>query len=266
MVDFTEKQFERYNRHIIIKDFGAEGQAKIMNGKVLIIGAGGLGSPAALYLTAAGVGTIGIADSDTVELSNLQRQIIHFTDDLGTPKATSAATKMKALNPEVTVKTYHVFVKADNIQGIIQDYDFVIDCTDNFAAKFLVNDACMMEGIPFSHGGVLQFNGQTMTIMPEKSACLRCVFEKPPPRGAVPNSTQVGILGSVAGLLGTVQASEALKFLTGAGELLTDSMFFFDILTMEFIKFKLEKNSECGLCGEAPTIRELIDEKQPDCD
>ncbi len=266
MIDFTEKQLERYSRHIILKDVGAEGQAEIINGKVLIIGAGGLGSPAALYLAAAGVGTVGIVDSDTVELSNLQRQIIHFTKDLDTPKATSAAAKMKALNPEVTVKTYHTLVKADNIRGIIRDYDFVIDGTDNFAAKFLINDACMMEGIPFSHGGILQFNGQTMTIMPEKSACLRCVFEKPPPLGSVPTCAQAGVLGSVAGLLGTVQTSEALKFLTGAGELLTDSMLFFDILTMEFMKFKLEKNSECGLCGKTPTIRELIDEQQPVCD
>ncbi len=266
MINFTEKQLERYSRHIILKDVGIEGQAKIMNGKVLIIGAGGLGSPAALYLAAAGVGTIGIVDSDTVELSNLQRQIIHFTKDLYTPKATSAAEKMAALNPEVTIKTYYTFVSADNIRGIIREYDFVIDGTDNFAAKFLINDACVMEGIPFSHGGILRFNGQTMTVLPEESACLRCVFEGPPPRNAVPTCAQAGVLGAIAGLLGTIQTSEALKFLTGAGTLLTDSMLFFDILTMEFIKHKLGKNRECGLCGEEPTIQELIDEQQPVCD
>jgi molybdopterin/thiamine biosynthesis adenylyltransferase len=266
MINFTEKQLERYSRHIILKDVGIEGQAKIMNGKVLIIGAGGLGSPAALYLAAAGVGTIGIVDSDTVELSNLQRQIIHFTKDLYTPKATSAAEKMEALNPEVTIKTYYTFVSADNIRGIIREYDFVIDGTDNFAAKFLINDACVMEGIPFSHGGILRFNGQTMTVLPEESACLRCVFEGPPPRNAVPTCAQAGVLGAIAGLLGTIQTSEALKFLTGAGTLLTDSMLFFDILTMEFIKHKLGKNRECGLCGEEPTIQELIDEQQPVCD
>ena len=266
MINFTEKQLERYSRHIILKDVGIEGQAKIMNGKVLIIGAGGLGSPAALYLAAAGVGTIGIVDSDTVELSNLQRQIIHFTKDLYTPKATSAAEKMAALNPEVTIKTYYTFVSADNIRGIIREYDFVIDGTDNFAAKFLINDACVMESIPFSHGGILRFNGQTMTVLPEESACLRCVFEGPPPRNAVPTCAQAGVLGAIAGLLGTIQTSEALKFLTGAGTLLTDSMLFFDILTMEFIKHKLGKDRECGLCGEAPTIQELIDEQQPVCD
>ena len=266
MINFTEKQLERYSRHIILKDVGVEGQAKIMNGKVLIIGAGGLGSPAALYLAAAGVGTIGVVDSDTVELSNLQRQIIHFTKDIDTPKVTSAAEKMEALNPEVTIKTYYTFVSADNIRGIIREYDFVIDGTDNFAAKFLINDACVMEGIPFSHGGILRFNGQTMTVLPEESACLRCVFEGPPPRDAVPTCAQAGVLGAIAGLLGTIQTSEALKFLTGAGTLLTDSMLFFDILTMEFIKHRLGKNRECGLCGEVPTIQELIDEQQPVCD
>ena len=164
MINFTEEQLERYSRHIILKDIGVEGQTRIMNGKVLIIGAGGLGSPAALYLAAAGVGTIGIVDSDNVELSNLQRQIIHFTKDINISKVTSAAEKMESLNPDVTVKTFHEFVRADNIRQIIQQYDFVIDGTDNFAAKFLINDACVMEGIPFSHGGILQFNGQIFWV------------------------------------------------------------------------------------------------------
>ena len=199
MINFTEKQLERYSRHIILKDVGIEGQAKIMNGKVLIIGAGGLGSPAALYLAAAGVGTIGIVDSDTVELSNLQRQIIHFTKDLYTPKATSAAEKMAALNPEVTIKTYYTFVSADNIRGIIREYDFVIDGTDNFAAKFLINDACVMNKIPFSHGGILRFHGQTMTIRPWETACYRCVFPSPPPKNVVPTCSQAGVLGAIAG-------------------------------------------------------------------
>jgi len=266
MINFTEEQLERYSRHIILKDIGVEGQIRIMNGKVLIIGAGGLGSPAALYLSAAGVGTIGIVDSDNVELSNLQRQIIHFTKDLNISKVTSAAEKMQALNPDVTIKTYHEFVRADNIRQIIQGYDFVIDGTDNFVAKFLINDACVMEGIPFSHGGILQFNGQTMTILPKKSACYRCIFESPPPAGTVPTCAQAGVLGAIAGILGTIQTTEALKFLSGSGTLLKDAMLFFDAMTMDFFKITLQKNEECALCGKQPTIHELIDEEQPVCD
>jgi len=190
MINFTEEQLERYSRQIILTDIGVEGQIKIMNGKILIIGVGGLGSPAALYLAAAGVGTIGIADSDTVELSNLQRQVIHFTKDLNTAKVASAAEKMQALNPDISVKTHQVFISAGNIRQIIKKYDFVIDGTDSFATKFLINDACVMEGIPYSHGGILRFNGQTMTVKPAKSACLRCVFEEPPPPDAVPTCAQ----------------------------------------------------------------------------
>ncbi len=266
MINFTEEQLERYNRQIIIKDVGVEGQVKIMNGKVLIIGIGGLGSAAALYLAAAGVGTIGIVDSDTVELSNLQRQVIHFTKDLNTSKVASAAKKMQALNPDVAVKTHTVFINAANIRQIIQGYDFVIDGTDSFAAKFLINDACVMEGIPYSHGGVLRFNGQTMTVVPAKSTCLRCVFEEPPPAGAVPTGAQAGILGAVAGMLGTIQTAEALKFLIGRGSLLTNSMLFFDVFKMDFVKHKLEKNKACALCGEQPTIHELVDEQQNVCE
>jgi molybdopterin/thiamine biosynthesis adenylyltransferase len=266
MINFTEEQLQRYSRQIILKDVGVEGQIKIMNGKVLIIGVGGLGSPAALYLTAAGVGTIGIVDSDAVELSNLQRQVIHFTKDLNTSKVASAAEKMQALNPDVVVKTHHVFINAGNIRQIIQGYDFVIDGTDSFAAKFLINDACVMEGIPYSHAGILRFNGQTMTVIPSKSACLRCVFEAPPPPNAVPTCAQAGVLGAVAGMLGTIQTAEALKFLAGRGTLLTNAMLFLDVFKMEFIKHSLEKNPECALCGEHPTIFELIDGPQDVCD
>jgi len=170
MIDFTEEQLERYSRHIILQDIGIEGQAKILEGKVLIIGAGGLGSPAALYLAAAGVGTIGIADADRVELSNLQRQVIHFTKDIDRQKVESAAEKMRDINPDIVVKTYHEYIRAANIGQIIAGYDFVIDGTDNFATKFLINDACVMAGKPFSHGGILRFHGQTMTILPGQSA------------------------------------------------------------------------------------------------
>lgn len=266
MIDFAEEQLERYSRHIILENVGVEGQIDIMESKVLIVGAGGLGSPVALYLAAAGVGTIGLVDLDTVELSNLQRQIIHFTKDLNTPKVLSAAGKIRELNPDITVETYQEYLQADNIRQIIEGYDFLVDGTDNFAAKFLINDACVMENIPFSHGGILRFNGQAMTVIPGQSACVRCVFEKPPPKDAVPSCSEAGVLGAIAGILGTIQAAEVLKFLTGAGSVLSDTMLSFDALTMTFKKQKLRKNDGCALCGKEPTIHELFDEEQPVCD
>ncbi len=266
MIDFTEERLERYSRHILLQDVGIEGQMKLSEAKVLIIGAGGLGSPAALYLAAAGVGTIGIADADCVDLSNLQRQIIHFTPDVGTPKVDSAASKMRALNPDVEVRTYHEFMLAANIRQIIRDYDFIIDGTDNFAAKFLINDACVLEHKPFSHGGILRFNGQTITVIPGESACYRCMFQAPPPNGAVPTCSQAGILGAVAGMLGTIQAAEALKFITGAGKLLTNALLTFDAAAMDFRKVQLKRNPRCAVCGDHANIRELVDEEQPVCE
>lgn len=264
--EFTEERLERYSRHILLQDVGVEGQQKLFDAKVLVIGAGGLGSPVALYLAAAGVGTIGIADADVVDISNLQRQVIHFTSDIGKPKVESAAEKMRAINPDVTVQTYHEFLLASNIRPILRDYDFVIDGTDNFAAKFLINDACVLEKKPFSHGGILRFNGQTMTVVPGVSACYRCVFQAPPPPGAVPSCSQAGILGSVAGMLGTIQATEALKFLLGAGELLTNTLLSFDAKTLEFRKIRFKPNAQCAVCGSAPSIHELHDEAQQVCD
>jgi molybdopterin/thiamine biosynthesis adenylyltransferase len=265
-LEFTEERLERYSRHILLKDVGVEGQQKLFNAKVLIIGAGGLGSPAALYLAAAGVGTIGIADADTVDLSNLQRQVIHFTKDLHRPKVESAAEKMCAINPDVTVNTYQEFLLAANIQRILRGYDFVIDGTDNFAAKFLINDACVLENIPFSHGGILRFNGQTMTVVPGESACYRCVFHAPPPRGSVPTCSEAGILGAIAGMLGTIQAVEALKFITGAGGLLTNTLLSFDAKTLDFRKTRFKQNPRCPVCGTDAGAYTLIDEEQPVCD
>ncbi len=265
-LEFTEDRLERYSRHILLKDVGIEGQQKLFDAKVLTIGAGGLGSPIALYLAAAGVGTLGIADADVVDVSNLQRQVIHFTRDLGRAKVESAAEKMRAINPDVTVRTYHEFLLAANIRPILRNYDFVIDGTDNFAAKFLINDACVLEGIPFSHGGILRFNGQTMTVIPGQSACYRCVFHAPPPRGSVPTCSQAGVLGAVAGMLGTIQAVEALKFITGAGTLLTDTLLSFDAKTLDFRKARFKRNPRCPICGENPTIHTLTDEEQPVCD
>ena len=266
MIDFTEAQLERYSRHIILQDIGVEGQSAIQEGKVLIIGAGGLGSPAALYLAAAGVGTIGIADADLVDLSNLQRQVIHFTKDIGRPKVESAAEKMRAINPDITVNTYCEYLQAANIGPIIADYDFVIDGTDNFATKFLINDACVLAGKPFSHGGILRFHGQTMTILPCRSACYRCVFPVQPPRGSVPSCSQAGVLGVVAGMLGTIQAAEAIKFLTRTGTLLANALLTFDAKTMLFRKVEIRANKNCLLCGEKPTITTLVDGEQPVCD
>ena len=265
MIDFTDAQLERYSRHIILREVGVEGQEKILKSKILIIGADGLGSPAALYLAAAGVGTIGIVDYDTVDMTNLQRQIVHFTDDLNASKVDSAAEKVRAINPEVTVNTHHANLCADNISKIIKDYDFIIDGSDNFPTKFLVNDACVLAGIPFSHGGILRFDGQAMTVVPGRSACYRCIFNKPPPLDAVPTCSQAGVLGSIAGILGTIQATEALKYVINIGELLTDALLTFNAMNMEFRKIVLRRQENCPVCGSNPTITKLKDEDQAVC-
>ncbi|MGN0696648.1 MAG: HesA/MoeB/ThiF family protein [Oscillospiraceae bacterium] len=264
---FTNEQLERYSRHIILKEVGAKGQKKLLNAKVLIIGAGGLGAPAALYLAAAGVGTIGIADADEVDLSNLQRQVIHTTNDIGKAKVQSAKETMNAINPDVTVNTYRTFVSSDNILDLIKDYDFIIDGTDNFPAKFLINDACVMAKKPFSHAGIIRFKGQLMTYVPGQGPCYRCVFKEPPPKDAVPTCKQAGVIGAMGGVIGSLQAMEAVKYIIGQGELLTGYLLTYDALTMEFRKIKLPKDtSHCAVCGEHPTITELIDYEQAECD
>lgn len=249
-MDFTNEQSKRYSRHIILKEVGGEGQKKLLNSKVLIIGAGGLGAPAAMYLTAAGVGTIGIADADEVDLSNLQRQIIHATQDLGKEKVLSAMETMNSINPEVKVNTYHTFVTSENIMDLIKDYDFIIDCTDNFEAKFLINDSCVMAKKPFCHAGIMRFEGQLMTYVPQKGPCYRCVFKNPPPKGAVPTGRQVGVIGAMCGVIGSLQAMEAIKYLLGVGDLLTGYLLTYDALKMEFRKVKLPKDThDCPVCG-----------------
>jgi adenylyltransferase/sulfurtransferase len=262
----NDEQIQRYSRNIILKEIGGKGQKRLLASKVLIIGAGGLGAPAALYLAAAGVGTIGIVDADDVDLSNLQRQIIHFTKDVGTPKVDSTAEKIRSLNPDVNVITYKERVWAHNIIDIIKDYEFIIDGTDNFPAKFLINDACVLAGKPFSHAGILKFNGQTITVLPGKTACYRCLFDSPPPAGAVPSCSQAGVLGAMAGVAGTLQATEALKYLLGIGDLITDRLLTFDTLTMHFRDVKVKKNPDCPVCGETPTIKTLVDYEQKACD
>lgn len=264
---FTNEQLERYSRHIILKEVGAKGQKKLLNSKVLIIGAGGLGAPAAMYLAAAGVGTIGIADADEVDLSNLQRQIIHATEDLGKAKVQSAKETMNRMNPDVTVNTYRTFVTSENIKDLIKEYDFVIDGTDNFPAKFLINDACVMEKKPFCHAGIIRFKGQLMTYVPGEGPCYRCVFKNPPPKDAVPTCKQAGVIGAMGGVIGSLQAMEAIKYLLGVGDLLTGYLLTYDALTMEFRKVKLPSYTEdCAVCGEHPTITELIDYEQAECD
>lgn len=263
----TDEQMERYSRHIILKEVGAKGQKKLLEAKVLIIGAGGLGAPAAMYLAAAGVGTIGIADADEVDLSNLQRQIIHGTADIGKAKVQSAAETIAQMNPDVKVNPYRTFVSSENIRDLIREYDFILDGTDNFPAKFLINDACVMEKKPFSHAGIIRFKGQLMTYVPGQGPCYRCVFKNPPPKDAVPTCKQAGVIGAMGGVIGSLQAMEAIKYIIGKGELLTGYLLTYDALTMEFHKIRLPKDTHnCAVCGEHPTITELIDYEQAECD
>jgi molybdopterin/thiamine biosynthesis adenylyltransferase len=242
-----------------------DGQEKISDGKVLIVGLGGLGAPVALYLAAAGVGTLGLIDGDVVDLSNLQRQVIHFTHDVEKPKVISAKEKINQLNPDVNVITYQTLLSSENALEIIKDYDFIVDGTDNFPVKFLINDACVIAGKPFSHGGILRFDGQTLTYLPG-AACYRCLFHAPPPVNAVPTCSQAGVLGAIAGMLGTIQAAEVLKYLTGAGELLTNRLLSFNAKTMEFRTIKTKRSEKCPVCGLHPTITRLIDYEQATCE
>jgi molybdopterin/thiamine biosynthesis adenylyltransferase len=258
----TDVQIERYSRHILLKEVAGKGQQKLLNGRVLIIGAGALGSPAALYLAAAGVGTIGIADADVVDLSNLQRQIIHHTGDVGKAKVLSASEKITAINPDVEVITHQAWICAENITETVNSYDFVIDGTDNFAAKFLINDACVLAGKPFSHGGILQFLGQTMTVNPGRSACYRCLFPKPPPPGLIPTCAEAGVIGVLPGVIGTLQANEAIKHLLGIGTLLNNVMLIFDALDNDFTKVAVARNPDCLVCGASHAITELRDERE----
>lgn len=256
---FSEDQINRYSRHIILPEVGGKGQQKLLQSSALLVGAGGLGSPAGLYLAAAGVGRIGVVDDDRVDLSNLQRQIAHRTPDVGRPKTESAAEAFRAINPDVDVQCYQERLTADNAPKLLNAYDFIIDGTDNFPSKFLVADACHFARKPYSHAGVLQFYGQTMTVVPGTTACYRCVFPEPPPPGAVPSCSQAGVLGAVAGVVGTIQAVEAIKQLLGIGDLLTDRLLTFDALAMTFRAVQLKRNPRCPLCGDAPTITELVD-------
>ena len=265
MFNFTEEQIRRYARHIILPEVGGIGQEKLLNSKVLVIGAGGLGSPAILYLAAAGVGTIGIVDFDAVDLSNLQRQVIHNTSRVGTPKVESARRTVEELNPDVKVITYNTRISKDNITDIIKDYDVILDGTDNFPTRFLINDACYFAGKPLVSAAMLRFEGQISVFdyrKKEESPCYRCLFPEPPPPGLVPSCQEAGILGSIGGIMGCIQATEAIKLLLGIGEPLVGKLLIMDALSMDFRKVRLRKDPNCPLCSEKATIKELVEYQQ----
>lgn len=256
---FTPEQLKRYDRHFILPEVGETGQAKLLQSKVLLIGAGGLGSPAAYYLAAAGVGTLGIVDNDVVDMSNLQRQIIHNNDRVGMSKVESARKTINDLNPDIKVIGYETRLSSENILDIIKGYDVVIDGCDNFPTRYLVNDACVMAGIPNVHGSIFQFEGQASVFYPHRGPCYRCLFPEPPPPGAAPSCQEAGVLGVLPGLVGCVQALEAMKLILGVGKPLIGRMVYFDTLSMELRVHKLRKDPNCPVCGEHPTVTELID-------
>lgn len=239
----TEEQRLRYSRHLALPEIGVIGQEKLINARVLVIGAGGLGSPVIQYLAGAGVGTLGIADGDCVDVSNLQRQVLHSTPDIGRPKVDSARERVELINPDVKVETYCEFLTSDNIIDVITQYDFVVDATDSFDAKYLINDSCVKAGVPYSHGGISRYEGQTMTILPD-SPCLRCLFAGDMPR---PEIVKAGPFGAIAGMLGTIQAAEAIKYITGIGQLLSGRLLRFDALTMQFSMMNIIRNPSCRL-------------------
>lgn len=266
-MDFTEEQIERYSRHIILPEVGGRGQAKLLKSKVFVLGAGGLGSPSLLYLAAAGVGTIGIADGDCVDMSNLQRQVIHNTDTVGKPKVHSAAATINKLNPDVNVVPFHGRLTVDNIREIIRDYDVVLDGSDNFPTRFLMNDAAFFENKPLVSGSMFRFDGQVSIFHPAKGyPCYRCLYPEPPPKGLVPSCQEAGVLGALAGVIGVLQAVETVKQVLGIGETLAGHLMIFDALKMTFRKVKVRKDPECALCGENPTITELKQYEEQACE
>ena len=256
---FTEAQLQRYSRHLILPEVGEQGQTKLLNAKVFMVGAGGLGSPVGYYLSAAGVGTIAIIDNDEVDLSNLQRQIAHCTRTLGIPKVESAKNTFESLNPDVHIIPIKERLTKQNILGLIKDYDIVIDCSDNYATRFLVNDACVMAKKTLVTGAVFKFEGQLTVFVPGEGPCYRCLFEEPPPPGILPSPQVLGPLGVVPGVIGTLQAAEVLKLIVGTGQILKGELLIYDALKTSFRKVKIPKNPDCSICSDHPAITELID-------
>ena len=257
---FTEEQVLRYSRHIILPRIGAAGQKKLMEAKVLCVGAGGLGSPVAMYLAAAGVGTLGILDFDKVDLTNLQRQLLHDTDDVGRAKVDSAAERLNGINPDVQVVKHDTVLSSDNAFDILGQYDVVVDGTDNFPVRYLVNDATQILGKPLVYGSIFQFDGQASVFLPgQETPCYRCLFPEPPPPGTVPSCAEGGVFGVLPGIIGSIQAVEAIKLITQIGEPLVGRLLLFDALEMDFTTVKLRWDPDCPVCGTHPTVTELID-------
>ena len=254
----TPEQVQRYSRHIIMPQVGSHGQRKLLASKVLIVGAGGLGSPSAVYLALAGVGTVGLVDFDVVDISNLQRQILHHHADIGRPKVASATDTIHSYNPDVNVQVHEMPLTSENAEEIIAQYDVVVNGADNFPTRYLVNDACYLLNKPLVDGSILMFDGQATVYLPGQG-CYRCLFPAPPPPGAVPNCAEAGVLGAMTGLVGSIQATETLKLLLGIGESLASRLLLVDALTMDFRTVKIRQNPKCPLCGAEPTITELID-------
>lgn len=255
----TQDEILRYSRHLIMPEVGVEGQEKLKAAKVLLIGTGGLGSPAALYLAAAGIGTMGLIDFDVVDFSNLQRQIIHGTSNVNQPKVESAKARIAEINPNVRVVAYNEMMTKDNIMNILKDYDIVLDGTDNFQTRYLVNDACVFMKKPFVYGSIFRFDGQATVFYPGKGPCYRCLFAEPPPPGMVPSCAEGGVLGILPGVIGVIQATEVVKLILGKGESLIGRLMLYDALKMNFREVKFRRNPKCPVCGDNPTIKELID-------
>jgi len=259
VVDFTEDQIYRYARHIILPEVGGVGQKKLFNAKVLLLGAGGLGSPIALYLAAAGVGTIGLVDFDIVDRSNLQRQIIHTTADIDKLKIESAKAKMTAMNPDVNVILHNTRLSSANSMDLLKDYDIIVDGCDNFPTRYMVNDTCVLLGKPNVSGSIFRFEGQLTVFNPPIGPCYRCLYPEPPPPGMVPSCQEAGVLGVLPGVIGSLQAVEVIKLILDKGDNLTGRLLLYDALNANFRKLRLRKDPKCPICGENPTITELID-------
>ncbi|ABU56451.1 MULTISPECIES: molybdopterin-synthase adenylyltransferase MoeB [Roseiflexus] len=259
----SNEEIRRYSRHLILPEFGMEGQRKLKQGSVLLIGTGGLGSPLALYLAAAGVGHIGLVDFDIVDESNLQRQIIHGTSTLGIRKTESAKMRLRDLNPHIDIATYETQITSENAFDLMRPYDVIVDGTDNFPTRYLTNDACVMLGKPNVYGSIFRFEGQATVFSPKHGGpCYRCLYPEPPPPGLVPSCAEGGVLGVLPGVIGTIQATEAIKLLTGIGEPLIGRLLLYDALAMRFRELKLRRNPDCPVCGDHPTVTELIDYQQ----
>jgi sulfur-carrier protein adenylyltransferase/sulfurtransferase len=256
------EEIKRYSRHLIMPEVGMDGQRRIKAGSVLCIGAGGLGSPAAMYLAAAGVGRIGIVDFDVVDYSNLQRQLLHTTHDVGRTKLESAKNKINALNPHVQVDTYEEALSSDNAMRLFKGYDVILDGTDNFPTRYLVNDACVLMGIPNAYGSIFRFEGQASVFATKDGPCYRCLYPEPPPPGLVPSCAEGGVLGVLPGVIGVIQATESIKLLTGIGQPLIGRFLIYDALNMKFRELKLRKDPDCPVCGTHPTVTKLIDYDQ----